>query len=360
MRLIRRGAALLCALLLCVANALNPEESVSQNAQDSDGAEPPSPQALSVVQANVWSGLNYAGIVTAGELEPDAAREFRYSLFEEQLGALEPDLVGINGANPLPAYAEQLAGALEMSQISHWRMAGVRIGVVGLPVNLREGDAILASPELELQFSGRLGLSGGPAGTVTAFQLSEANQLLGGTVTAAGRTVHVFVTRFHASPFASAGALAEEVGRYAAEEVPPDDFLQRVQRAVRGKSRRSSELERALVFINEVAGKAPVILMGSMNILPDGDAAARLRDAGFVDAYAPAGSGPGYTWNPDRNRTLAKYEAGPWEEPHRLDYIWVRGEGLQVRNAALVLEEATYGVHPSTRFGVWAEIVVSP
>lgn len=358
MRLVRRAATLLCALCLSVAQSASPQEAQ----QDASPEEvPQEPAALSVVHANVWSGLTYAGLFTAGELEPDAAREFRFSLLTERLAALAPDVLGINEANPLPGYAEELATELDMDQVSHWRMAGVRIGVVGLPANLREGDAILAHPDVELEQTGRLGLSGGPAGSLMAFQLSEANQLLGGRVSAAGREVYVFVMRLHEAPFASGPALREQVERYTAEGLEPERFLEQVRRAVEGKRRRARELERALVFINEIAGKAPVILMGSLNILPDGEEAARLREAGFADAFAAAGSGAGYTWDPGRNQTLAQYETGPWSrEPRRLDYIWVRGEGLEVRRAAVVLDESTYGVHPSTRFGVYAEVVVTP
>jgi len=60
------------------------------------------------------------------------------------LKELSPDIIAVNEANKLPGYARSLSKELDYDQIHHIGLGGLRIGPIGLPVYLREGDVLLA------------------------------------------------------------------------------------------------------------------------------------------------------------------------------------------------------------------------
>jgi endonuclease/exonuclease/phosphatase family metal-dependent hydrolase len=68
----------------------------------------------------------------------------------------------------------------------------------------------------------------------------------------------------------------------------------------------------------------------------------------------------GATWDPGRNTHITRHGLGPWEDETaaRIDYVFVRGTGIEVEEARVVLDEATYGVFPSSHFGVLARITI--
>lgn len=87
-----------------------------------------------------------------------------------------------------------------------------------------------------------------------------------------------------------------------------------------------------LAFIERVAGDRPAILLGDFNALPDREEIAMLLQAGFVDAFAVAGSGEGITWDEERNANIQlQRRTYPEEIPQdprnkRIDYICLRVE----------------------------------
>jgi hypothetical protein len=120
---------------------------------------------LRILDINVWSGLNYQGNLTMGEYESQAVREKRYRALVTQIKQLDPDVVGIHEANKLPGYARRLAAETGYKAFYHLGLGGVRLGPIGLPWNLREGDAILVKPAWQPEFVGRRQLSGGYVAT---------------------------------------------------------------------------------------------------------------------------------------------------------------------------------------------------
>jgi hypothetical protein len=74
-----------------------------------------------------------------------------------------------------------------MAYIHHVGLGGVRIGPVGLPVNLREGDVILAREDLELEYIGRKALTGGAVGNFFTFHFGDATQIVAGKIRVGGR-----------------------------------------------------------------------------------------------------------------------------------------------------------------------------
>jgi endonuclease/exonuclease/phosphatase family metal-dependent hydrolase len=136
--------------------------------------------------------------------------------------------------------------------------------------------------------------------------------------------------------------------RYVNTHLEPPEHAPQVQAA------QALELQTALQ-----ATDLPIILVGDLNSAADGsstDTYARFIAAGYRDAWAAAGSGPGETcchavdlMNPAS--TLAK----------RIDYILFRG-GLETSAANLVGDEitdiTTAGLWPSDHAGVVATLRV--
>ena len=147
-------------------------------------------EPLKVVTINVWSGLDYIGNFKMGEYESQAVREQRYHILVNQLRQLDPDVIALNEANRLPHYARRIAKDLGYDQVHHLGVAGIHFGPIGLPINLREGDVILAKKALKLKSAGRKQLSGGYVGKFFTFHFADATQVVGATIELNGmRTV---------------------------------------------------------------------------------------------------------------------------------------------------------------------------
>lgn len=292
---------------------------------------------LRVVDINVWSGLDYRGVVRMGTYETAEEREARYRALVTQLRALEPDVIGVHEANPVPDYVDRLAADLGYDAVRHMGLGGVRIGPVGLPWNLREGDAILARPDLGLRYEGRRRISGGLVGSFFSFHFADATQVLAASIGVNGRRVFLFATHWHAGN--------EKVDR----------------------EWRSVEAERTLAFVDDVAIDGPAILMGDFNAEPAAPEVRRLLDAGFVDAHGAArGDSAGPTWNPGRNLNIQEHYAGadggaerrPPATPdalRRIDLVLARPP-LRVVDARVAVDRAVAGVHASDHFGVLADL----
>jgi len=135
-------------------------------------------KSLRILDINVWSGLDYIGYIKMGEYETYSVREKRYQALLSQIKRLDPDVIGIHEANKLPDYAERLAKAIGYEVFFHVGVGGVRLGPVGLPWNLREGDVILTKKYLNPQFAGRKQLSGWHVGNRVTFHFSDATQVI--------------------------------------------------------------------------------------------------------------------------------------------------------------------------------------
>lgn len=155
---------------------------------------------LKIMSLNVWSGLDYIGTLKMGEHETDEIRERRYKALLKEIEVVDPDVIGINEANFLPDYVERLAEDINYDFIYHVGISGVRISRVGLPWNLREGDALLVKKGLFLEDVGRKQLSGGFVFNHASFHLEDATQVLVGKIKNKGKDIYIAVTHLHSSP----------------------------------------------------------------------------------------------------------------------------------------------------------------
>ena len=245
---------------------------------------------ITVVTLNVWSGLTYNGIFHVSEYEDRATREFRYDLLSRGLSSLGPDVIALQEANPLPAYANRIANDLTYDFHYDVRQAGVRIGPVGLPTNLREGDVILADTGFDLTSLRSTQLSGPGAGNLAAFQFGAGSQLTAARIEVADRPVYLFSTRWTPSPQSDRQRLVGMVDDFEAGEIDGEELLDLMAGALEGADRRLEEARKTLVSINEIAGEEPVILMGSFYAPPDSPEI-QLRETRVSWTSGPASAG---------------------------------------------------------------------
>jgi endonuclease/exonuclease/phosphatase family metal-dependent hydrolase len=283
----------------------------------------------------------------------------------EQLKKLNPDVIAVNEANKLPSYARSLARELGFDQLYHVGIGGLRIGPVGLPANLREGDVILARKSLELKRRVRKQLSGGPVGNFFTFHFADATQIIGGRISVAGREIFVFNTHWHASPFPTNDYFDALDRRLEAGSIGEDRHVELIDESIGGHDWRLGEARKTVAFVDRIANDSPVILMGDFNATAGSKEIGILKAAGFRDAYGEAGDAPGFTWDGmvNSNIRLQKkvYPEDFWLEPtrKRIDYVFYRGPGLKVLKSEVVLDTPSDGIHPSDHFGVMADFEVT-
>jgi len=345
-------------------------------------AAPAFPKELKVVTINVWSGLDYEGTLKMGEYESKEVRRGRYNLLVKELRLLNPDVVAINEANLLPRYARRLAKDLDMDRIHAVGLGGIHFGYIGIPVNFREGDAILAKKELKLKSLGRKRLSGGGIiNNFMTFHLTDACQIIGGVIEFNGKDVYIFNTHTHASPPNEPWFMERLEGARAEGRLTDKGLRIAKKSVVEDQKWRMDEIKKLLKWVSEVVPRGrPVVLVGDFNAEIDTVEMRQVTDAGFIDTYTAANQNlKGYTWNPETNLNIIKYYdekgartlseakgASPKKIADklddfiqkRLDFIFV-SESIgaeSVVESAVVLDREEGGQHPSDHYGVMSVI----
>jgi endonuclease/exonuclease/phosphatase family metal-dependent hydrolase len=333
---------------------------------------------LIIITINVWSGLDYKGTFKVGEYESKAIREKRYAILVRQLRDLNPDIIALQEANKLPRYASRLARDLGMEWIYSVGLGGMRMGCLGIPVNLKEGDAILAKPEWLLKRVGAVRLSGkGIISDVISFHFSESNQAIVGRIVTDQGPVYIINVHAHAG-------LDEDVywsetmdslitsGEYSASNC--QEAIQTIDKDVQW---RQAEIKKLLNWISrKLPTDAPVVLMGDFNASPDQLEIKWIRDKGFLDTYAEMNdsSSARFTWDPELNLNIQRYYtlSSPdtrlrlierlreenQKRPKRIDYIFFRPGNMPVEivESRIVLDKPVNGRHVSDHFGVMTRI----
>ncbi len=336
--------------------------------------------SIRILDINVWSGLNYHGHFTMGEYEPPAVREKRFQALCSQIRQLNPDVVGINEANKLPDYAERLARETSYEVFYHVGLGGVRLGPVGLPWNLREGDAVLAKKSLNPEFVGRKQLSGGYVGDWVTCHFADATQIVAIRITVREKPVYLFVTHWHSSlpdaPYVL--AKAEELRRTGA--ISGEDYQDVLLKIQEGVDWRLSEAKGTTEFIRKTAEHDPYVLMGDFNAEEDSQEIKALLRFGMSDAYRLVNpDSSGFTWDPRTNLNYETYyskqsssendsdayarlEYSTREIPKRIDYLFLGSSPspgstvISVVSCRVAMTDIVNGAHTSDHYGVFAEI----
>ncbi len=333
---------------------------------------------LKVMTINVWSGLNYEGTLSMGEYETEKRRMKRYRALLENINMVSPDVIAVNEANFLPDYVEKLAADLDYDCIYHVGIAGLQVFRLGIPWNLKEGDAILARKPLGLEKIGRKQLSGG--GFIwnnLSFHTSDATQVLVGKITWNKKPVYLAVTHWHASP-ADSRRNRELLLRLKDKwEYSENEYNEAITALEQDNKWRMNEAEIMSEYLDTmVPAGTPLIVMGDFNAEIESREMQYFLNRGYFDAFSNASTKPGYTWDPNRNLNIQKYYIEDLEQKYsnlyahlnqyneikrqRIDFVLV-GNAVpkeSVVESSICSDNVYEGVHPSDHFGVCANIIV--
>ena len=340
---------------------------------------------LRLLTFNVWSGLDYVGVAKMGCYEPAARREARFAAFVAQAKALDPDVIFLQEVNFAGSYARRLAAALGMTEIHQVVNGGIKIGPLGIPSNLKEGNAILAKPALGLRRQADWKLSGpfGLYGDTLTIHFSEAIFALAGRIVAGETPVYLINVHFVASPPDDEAALGRLRDLPGGRAFTDNDFAQALAEVKERAKRRQAEMDLLVKKIRTLPKGVPVIIGGDFN---DDDSAPAIRRfiAGVqaADTLAVAESGTpapvptaSLSWDANRNDNIeyscrsttasgkpltgyALLDALAATLSRRLDFILLGPPFLaeDVRSSSLAIDEKRDGVCASDHFGVTADV----
>ncbi len=325
---------------------------------------------LRILDFNVWSGLTYLGLFRMGRYGDDSLDRARENSMIAQIQKLDPDVVCLHELNPVYARARRLSERLNMDVYSYMHLAGIRVGPIGMPWNLAEGDAIFARRGLNLRPVGRLQLTGGPVRRFTAWNFNDATQILGASITLGSKVVPVFTTHWHAgvAPGPDIVRVAEEM--IERESIPRKKVEGALALLDKNSSMRQDEAAKTLAFVDKHSDGC-AFLSGDFNAIPGTPEISALTKAGFRDTLGemqPGGAGP--TWHYDANplhqRFYKEYDPDPFlrlnyvrlRVPHRLDYVFYKQGGARLKHSEIVMKDLVDGVMASDHFGVMADFEI--
>jgi endonuclease/exonuclease/phosphatase family metal-dependent hydrolase len=336
------------------------------------------PFELSIININIWSGLNYEGIIKMGEVESISVYEQRYKTLITQLKQLDADIITMQEVNPLPTKAKKIAQDLDMDYIYHISKAGVKIGAFGLPTNLRHGDAIFAKKELNLEWVGRKRTTGGFVGNVFSFHFGDGSQVLAGKINVNNQPIHVFTTHWHASVpnLDQYHQLALEFGK---QFQFGQNSIQEVQNSLSEEAEwRFVEAQGTIDYIYSICGDSlPYILAGDFNSTTEMPELHILNSLNMKDVFAELNpTKPGITWDAENNSNV--HMQYPFKEKEeistihefldnrfnlescRIDYIFYHpgDTKLKATHSQIVLNIPTDNVFPSDHYGVSAKFSI--
>ena len=289
-------------------------------------------QDIRILTVNVWSGLDYQGTLQIGHYPDDHQK--RYELLLAGIRKLAPDIIAIQEANPAPQYVKRLAADLGYQVMYHVSLGGIRLGSLGVPKNLREGEAILVKNAFAIQNLGVKRLGGfGIATNWLCFHFGEITQALLGKVIINGESFYIYAVHLHSGPFmgdaldATISNLARGMPRYKVEEA-----IRGVQEDI---TRRRHEIANLMKFIEDtLPAGAQAIILGDLNTTVESGELDPLRRGMWVDSYRLMNPDKeGFTWDSLHNQNFRprKLTSQPYDilcanhERHqaRIDFIMV-------------------------------------
>jgi len=182
--------------------------------------------SLRILTINVWSGLDYKGTFRMGEYEKKAERDKRFQLLVKEIKKIKPDVIFLQEANPVGSYSARLAQALNFNKIHQVALGGIKLGPLGIPCNLKEGNAILARPELRLKTYDVWKLSGsfGLFGDIFTCHLNESIFALAGRIVVDSTPIFLVNTHLVGSPSAEPEVINQFRELLESGEISEDEY----------------------------------------------------------------------------------------------------------------------------------------
>lgn len=340
---------------------------------------------LRLLTINTWSGLDYEGFFKFGEYEPAERRERRFAALVAQIRKLDPDVIFVQEANFAGRYASRLAKSLGLAEIHQVVNGGIKFGPVGLPVNFKEGMAILARPALDLRRHEVWKLSGpfGLYGDVLTFHFGEAVFSLVGRILVKNTPIYLVNVHLVASP-ANEEMLFRNLGAASEPGTMTDAQLAQTVAEIKAKSaRRLAEVRRLLRDLKTLPDGSPVIVAGDFNAEKESlEVKEFISSTGAYDTLTLEGErnatpAPSFrfTWDPGLNENI-EYSRRPENAAgrkrrglalaaavdsgigRRIDYVFLN-ESFRpedVLSSSLAVDSMESGLHASDHFGVAAEV----
>jgi endonuclease/exonuclease/phosphatase family metal-dependent hydrolase len=334
--------------------------------------------SLKILTINVWSGLDYKGSFRVGDYEPGETKELRFRWLVSQIKELGPDIIFVQEANPVQRYSGNLAAELEMEEVHQVVNAGIKLGAVGIPANLREGLAILARPKLNIRKTGTWKLSG-PAGKhsdLFSFHLDEVVLALAAEITLDKQEVLLVNVHLAAAPPIPADLQALSSYMLKERGMMSEAFDLAIKKWRHRLKRRQEEIKILLGRLEQAEGGAPRIIAGDFNAGPESPEIKLFRKmGGFTEVLKTETRLPVCTWDPKlnlntahtarevdaRGNTREGYElltAMAGNACRKLDYIFLSShfDTENVTESSLGINRDMNGLMASDHFGVFAEV----
>jgi endonuclease/exonuclease/phosphatase family metal-dependent hydrolase len=242
---------------------------------------------------NLWHGLSPSSLVAFEALEPTARRLMREELQEQLLADVDADFSFFQECNPIAAREKRLAARLDRVAVSQPDLVGLKLLGLGFPYNLNSGLLMLAKSEWGLRKVEAVSLSRPGTQYVRSWgswQLKEERFAVFGEsmVPGWGRVLFVNTHLHHGLEITS--KFMADLDKLAQELELSDSLLSELKgRLVRGNARRMVEVAVLLEHVDAIKRRYnAVVVAGDMNCSPDSEVHARLRAAGFRDAWEEA------------------------------------------------------------------------
>jgi endonuclease/exonuclease/phosphatase family metal-dependent hydrolase len=312
---------------------------------------------------NVWSGLTYKGFFKMGQYQDNS--EKRYELLVSEIRKINPDVIAIQEANPLPYYAKRLASGLDYEVIYSVALGGIRFGSFGIPTNMREGQAILVKKPWTITELGRKRLGGGGvASNWFCFHFHEITQSLLGRAVIDGKPLYIYNVHLHEGPFK--GSVLDSMLKRLTQEMTKEKVEEARKHLEKDIDRRRVEIANLIKFVEETLPPGmPAIILGDFNTtIESGELEPLLAGGRWVDSFRVKNPNEeGVTWDPQHNPNYRPAETvkDPYgtlhayhgSHPYRIDFILVSGNisDDHILESRVVLTPVD-GLSPSDHYGV--------
>ena len=337
---------------------------------------------IKLININVWFGMDGRGWWKIGDYETRQRKDARFRGLVSGLKALDPDVIAIQEANKLPAYAAKIARALGYNAVWKVQNSGIKVLGLGIPFNFTAGSVILVKKEHLLKYLTSRQLSGkGFVSNSFSFHFKEMRNAMVSLADIAGQPILIFNTQTHFS------LIWDQKWDKAVDDLLDRGKITDRQHKIMKKTlldshnRTEQDIEGMLGFINQVVKKYdyPYVVAGDFNTTLQSEALKQMvSELGLLDPFQIHNpEADGYTWDPRRNtnttfdgsefradgktlrdplhRLTAEFDAGT---PRRIDFIFLSQHFKpdMIQQANLVFTEPVDNLYVSDHFGV--EIVL--
>lgn len=337
---------------------------------------------LRILTINVWSGLDYKGTLRMGEYEKKEQRKARFKLLVKQIKQIRPDIIFVQEANPVAGYSSKLAQALGFDEIHQVCIGGIKFGPLGIPSNLKEGNAILARPELNLKKYDVWKLSGsfGIYGDVITIHFNESILTIVGKIVIDSIPIYLVNVHLVYSPSEDPGLLNSYKELLTKGEISKEEYMKGLNKCSSKNRQRKNEVRRLLKCLSKLPPGSPVILAGDFNATPGSPEIQMLknpekRDIKFFETFSHEKSELKFTWSPITNKNIKlslKIEETKGDlkngyerlsalferREKKIDYIFLSHHfhPENVCDSRIVLSSTENGTQVSDHYGVFSEI----